>query len=628
MSPVRTMLAAALAVAAAAQTPSLDNAGYGSVYRDVVLDAQTGNTLHLGVAVADDTGHAYVSATGVGGAPPHLIYEFDAAGVLVGSFPQPSVHDASPFGIRDLDTDGQSLIGGSELGLSVFDRSGQPVNVLLAQNGPQAIAQPITGQARQQLGTIRAVAFDAQGNGGAGSLFVASFGTPILEVDLAGAVLRALPNRGWSTFGLALDPRTRNLWVNADLAGAVVEVDRVTGLPTGHSLRPVVTGLGVAAGGLSLASTRAGFPEPWPTQVLLAQIQQAPGGDHLVLQRVHLRPDIAGWDEPELRVGRNGGPFARTPSPFRAGDVLTTRLEPSAAVPAGTLCWSFVNFYGAAATDAYTDFSVLQLPGIMPEFRALTPASVPAEPVFGLLAHGVGTPVVFRVPATLPVRSGDLLRVQSLYLQPSSPFVFAASNEAHWIGTASESGIVVAASGPDSLQGNPANAFWSVTSDTTHLHGDILAVELSFVGALPPAAGKVFDIDQVGMADRFDGGNSSTNGCQGTYRGNSAADCGLDFTAPGVHVDPLCHTQPGESGGFVRTPSVAVPLDTVALRFVFTSFTPGKVFRFDCDTDGGLPSGDQHAGMIVRVVTSASGTLSGALQVDPSQPDRAVVWFP
>ena len=67
---------------------------------------------------------------------------------------------------------------------------------------------------------------------------------------------------------------------------------------------------------------------------------------------------------------------------------------------------------------------------------------------------------------------------------------------------------------------------------------------------------------------------------------------------------------------------------TQDLRFVFQAFTPGKTFEFDCDTDGGPPSGADHEGLIVRVTTTNSGVLTGVLHVDPNVPDRAVVWFP
>src|SRR5262249_45581042 len=205
----------------------------GAHYCEFELDPQTGNVLQLGVAVASTDGHVFVSATGPLGAPPHLFYEFDATGGLLGVVPQPAAQNSSALGMRDLEFDGPSLLGGSEVGISVCSRTGALVNVVLTANGPQPVVQPITGAMMAQLGVARALALDPQGDSGNGSLFVADFGSPILECTLSGAVLRAIPNGGWSAYGLALDPVTRNLWVNADNNGNLAEIDRVTGALTG-----------------------------------------------------------------------------------------------------------------------------------------------------------------------------------------------------------------------------------------------------------------------------------------------------------------------------------------------------------------------------------------------------------
>ena len=106
------MLALAAGAAAVAQEPTLDNAGYGCFYHDIELDPETGNSLHLGIAVAASTGRTYVSATGLGGVPPHLIYEFDQVGRFLGVSQQPAIQQESSFGVRDMAHDGQSLIGG------------------------------------------------------------------------------------------------------------------------------------------------------------------------------------------------------------------------------------------------------------------------------------------------------------------------------------------------------------------------------------------------------------------------------------------------------------------------------------------------------------------------------------
>jgi hypothetical protein len=138
-----------------AQAPTTDNAGYGAIYRDVELDAQTGNVLHLGVAVSPLNGHVFVSATGSMGLPPHKLFEFDAVGALLATRSQPAVQSVSAYGMRDLECDGQSILGGSEVGVSVVSPLGLLVNSILTANGPQPIVQPIGGAALLQLGVIR-----------------------------------------------------------------------------------------------------------------------------------------------------------------------------------------------------------------------------------------------------------------------------------------------------------------------------------------------------------------------------------------------------------------------------------------------------------------------------------------
>src|SRR5262249_8813169 len=156
---------------------------------------QTGNTGHLGVCCDPTDGHIFVSARALPStARPHLIYEFDARGQLLGSFHQPAVHDASAWGMRDLEWDGQSILGGSEAGIAVIDRAGNPVNVVLANNGLQPVVQPIQVPG---LAVVRAIALDKGGNGGNGSVFAADFGSSLYEIDLLGNVLNTWVNSGW-----------------------------------------------------------------------------------------------------------------------------------------------------------------------------------------------------------------------------------------------------------------------------------------------------------------------------------------------------------------------------------------------------------------------------------------------
>ncbi|MCA8963918.1 MAG: hypothetical protein KDC48_03485, partial [Planctomycetes bacterium] len=565
-----------------------------------------------------------VSAAQGGGTQSHSVYVFDTLGSMLGYFAQPAVHQASGFGLRDLEFDGQSLIGGSEFGISVFDTAGNAVNQILAANGPQPIVQPITGPVASQLAVFRAVALDRSGNGGNGSLLVADFASPIYEIDFAGNVLATFPNQGWSAYGLTIDPVTGNPWVFAGPGGAIEELDRATMAPTGHRLEPIEPG---APGGLALASPVAGHHEPWANRAALVHLVQGTT-DHFAVQRLHLHPAQPGWDEVLLEAGRNSGPLGQARVPFWVGDTLDFRLFDPTGQRNGNFAFVLLNVYFDANRDAYTDGSIFGPgTGTLRELRALNPISQPGTPNAIVSVATVGNTFSWSLPVGFPVRQDDLFRAQALVFDPGSPQLsLLATSEINWQADGGERGIVVAAEGATSYHGAAGQPFWTVTSDGTHGHGDITAVELSVIGATGTAALQRFDVDQDGMNDRFDGGNSALAAHQGTYRNGSAALCGLDFQAPGVYVAPF-HLA-GESSGvaFSTPPDPAGYVQD--LRFAFTAFSPGKTFAFDCDTDGGPPSGADHAGLVVRVTTTLSGVLQGVLQVDPSTPGRAVVWFP
>ncbi|MBK8101609.1 MAG: hypothetical protein IPK26_31390 [Planctomycetes bacterium] len=621
----KVLAAATLLATVPAQDPLRTNAGFGGTYLDFQLDPQTGATAHLGVAVDSRNGHIFVSATR--GAPglPHRIWEFDARGNLIGSFAQPTVHSATAFGIRDLEFDGQNLIGGSEAGISVFSVTGALVGSVEATNGPQPVQQPIAAAGVPGLWVPRAIALDPNGNNRNGSLLVADFDASIVEIDLAGQVLTSWQSQGWVIYGMALDPVSGNVWINS-FGGDLAELDRASMTPTGRTVPQVVPN-GVP-GGLSMASPQAGHHQTWPVAASLVQLTQD-AVDRVGVHRLHLHPGLQGPEEPQLRLAIGGGLPTLGNAAFAAGDTLTLELFDPTGLRNGQPCWSLLNFHAEAVRDGVTDLSpVLPGAGVVPELWALNALSVPPSTTFAIAPHVIGTALSVPVPSGFSVALGDVLRWQSLWLLPGSPALFAASNEAHFVGTEREHGIVVRAEGANSFRQGPGTPFWAVSSDGTHAHGDILRVEFSFLGATGPAAPQHFDIDQDNMGDRFDGGNATGTGCRGTYRNGSDALCGLDYGVAGVHVVPGCHTAAGESSGVVLPVPPTQDGSAPELAFHFTNFGPGKSFEFDCDTDGGVPSGDQHAGMIVRVVTQNSGVLTGVLAIDPNAPDRAVVWFP
>lgn len=617
-------LGALLGAAALAQEPIAEAAGFGAIYADLRLDPRTGNTLQFGAAVEPSTGWIFVSAARVGASGSHWLYGFDGDGNLRVQFAQPAAHDPSPFGMRDLECDGQSLLGGSEFGISVLSFNGAPAAGILAANGLQTISQPITGPVATLLPVARALALDPNGNGGNGSLLVADFGSPIYEIDFAGNVLRTFPYQGWSAYGLTIDPTTGNPWVFAGPNGQIEELDRQTMTPTGRAVAPVAAG---APGGLALASPVAGHHASWPLRTGFVHVVQG-SEDHLAVQRLHLWPAVPGWDEIRLEVGRNGGPLQVAVQPFWRGDQLQLRPVDPTGLRLGQPVWLVFNVYQDANRNAATDLSPL-LPGVgvLWEHRSLNALSLPSTSAFLVTTALVGSTTNWTLPATFPLADRDLFRMQGLYFEPNSPQAGIASTpSAVWQAQSGERGIVVAATGPTSFRGAQGQPFWSVGSDTTHGHGAILRVEITTAGATGYAAGMKFDIDQNAMDDRFDGGNGTAVGFRGTYRNGSAGWCGLDFQAPGVYVAPF--HGPGQSCGaaFAQPPNASG--EVLDLQFAFTAFTPGKRFEFDCDTDYGPPAGSDHAGMVVRVTTANSGVLTGLLQVDPAAPLRAVVWFP
>ncbi|HLQ39082.1 MAG TPA: hypothetical protein VK348_14830, partial [Planctomycetota bacterium] len=526
--------------------PNPNSSGFGGLYLDIRLDPATGDSLHLGVCVDGNTGHVFVSGYGnsVAVPPQHLLYEFTGRGSYLGAVPQPAVQNGSALGMRDLEFDGQSILGGSEVGVSVVSPSGQLVNQILSANGPRPIVQPIAGPALAQLGTIRGLALDKNGNGGNGSLFAVNFAGPIVEFDFAGNVLASHANAGWSGYGLCIDPTTGNLWVNsAPDAGDVAEIDRATWQLTGRVIHNVVPG---AQGGLSLASSTAGHHEPWGTVVSFAHLVQA-DSDHVAISRVHLWPGLPGWNEPYQVVGRNGGTPGRGPSPFAENDTLDFGVVDPTGRRTGTPVWTIMDFYLDAEIDAYTDLGpAVPGYGVMIEQRTLNPISVPLTTTWVYFNSLIGTIQHVPLPPAL-VYQGDQLRVQSFYLEPLAGQVFASTSEGLFIGQAARRGIVVYAQGPNSFNATTTDGFFGVLSDTTHSHGAITQLELSVIGVTGPNANLVFDVAQNGMADRFDGGNAQAAGCHGTYRNSCDLLCGLDYGNPANFAAP-CAVAPENSG--------------------------------------------------------------------------------
>lgn len=206
--------------------------------------------------------------------------------------------------------------------------------------------------------------------------------------------------------------------------------------------------------------------------------------------------------------------------------------------------------------------------------------------------------------------------------------VAASSSAGFWISQTHQvsflaPAVVVSAEGTNSFNSDVTAGFWKVTN--LNDPRSIVQVVFDWTGAPSSQATMEFDTDQSGMSDRFDGGNSTVSGCLGTYRNGSDTATGLIYSGtPAAPCDPAANT------GWTGTNAGNATNDWRTITFSFTPgiFTLGQTFELDIDTDGGLGiSGDNMVGMQVSVTFDDMSTVSGALAVDPSTPNRSQVAF-
>ncbi|MBK8101296.1 MAG: hypothetical protein IPK26_29795 [Planctomycetes bacterium] len=629
----RLVLVAVASLCSFLPSQQVNNAGIGGTYLDLQVDGSTSALTNLGVAVDVASGELLVSAAST--TPPHRIYRLNGrSGALIGSFAQAAVHNTSTFGIRDMETDGTAFFGGSEAGVTGFTISGAPVTQIRARNGLRSFTPPIAGAALTALGgVVRGLCWDPDANGGNGAFFGVNGQGPIVEFDVQGNVLstHAAPaGANWHGSGLALDPITGNLWLNGDATSAdLVEISRATWTATGRRIANALRD-GVP-GGLSAASTTQGHHEPWGMAFGLIALTQAAGllgdPDHVHIHRIHLLPGRLGTDEVVLQNAVGNRPLDTTTKVYAGGATLALRMNDPLGVRTGQPSWQIWNVLDGAVGDSYTRLGVL-IPnaGLMIEQRTRNALSIAPSTNFHLSSLPIGFTIQVPLPPNYPVCAGDTIRIQSIYLEPLHPQLLMSTNEAIFVAN-TNCGITVYAAGANSFNAGTAG-FFGVDNQAGSRHGDITRVTLSLIGAAAPNHSMVFDLDQSGMADRFDGGNAQTAGCRGTYRNASDTLCGLDYSAAGNHRI-ACHT-PAENSGFTFTTAHydAVNQTTKDLGFGFLAFGPGKRFEFNVDTDFGRGiTGADMAGMQVTVVTTLSGTLQGLLAPDPADPQRAYVLF-
>lgn len=161
------------------------------------------------------------SSRGLGGAP-HVIYGFDAAGTWTLDEPQQVAGaQSSAWGYRDGAFDGTYTYWGWETGVARHNADGSGGTQIISGGGPN--------------GMWRALAYDPTGDGGNGSLWTCSWGTRLVEVDMAGNQLNWYPNNyAWSLYGLAYDDSDGNLWAHhsdpgEDFPAEIFKIDTSNG---------------------------------------------------------------------------------------------------------------------------------------------------------------------------------------------------------------------------------------------------------------------------------------------------------------------------------------------------------------------------------------------------------------
>jgi hypothetical protein len=644
-APLTTTLAAAVALAAAgapavnaqtAATPGEPNAGAGRVTLAFALDPTTGGDGHLGVQALGS--EIFVSRRGVGAStlPPHSIAVFDRSGAVRRTLPQHPSTSASPWGYRDGATDGTVLMFGCELGIFVVDpATGALASAIRARNGTVALGSgafpqnPITGPALPQVGTYRGLEFDAGGNGGAGSFWTADFGSSLFEIDLAGNVLRVVPNAlppaGWQVFGIAgdfaldgLGQRVlRSLWLSSapDL-GDLVELDPATAALTGRKIRRV-RNPGSAQGGLCVVP--GGLDGRASGADLLALDQASP--DAVVGYRLHMWDTVRAEREAVLQHAVDGAFAAPGGPPLRLTQGSSTFA---------------IDLRNAAPGSPYAAYFVFEpfasIRAVVPVFAELREWAIPSAFTIptGLpfvFTRGSGSPLTLPIAPLLGFAPRGFLRCQAVYFDlavPAPRIPVMATNEVWWSIDLAACRITVEARGESSFDADPSRGFFRVIAENPDPQKAIVGMRWDWVAStVAGQATMEFDVDQTGMADVPWGGNSAVVGCRGTYRNGSALATGLVFAGtPAPPCDPTARA------GFVGSNPGSSVNDWRTLDFAFqpATFYNGRVFELDCDTDGGIgETGAAMEGMVVTLRLGDGTVCSGVLRRDPFDPLRAFV---
>lgn len=566
------------------------------------VDAVTGVGLNYGVEFAG--GEFFVTGAAASTTGPFDVFVLDANGNLLRSFPQPAASQPSALGLLDGATDSVSLFFGNENGIFAFDRNGAPRTRIFAANGAQFPTFPITGPALATLGTYRALAYDPNGNSGNGSFFAGDLGDDILEIDLAGNVLRTIANGGqWSVTGLAfvdgLTFNARALWVNSSTTGDLAAIDLATGLEADVSMP-----LGIANGGGLCRGSDAD---------LVSLDQGAP--DTLT------GTEIPAYLTSPLRM-LTGVDGVLTPTASTA-TTLNSSLQWDLDAPPGT---PYAYLWNVAPQSSLcgTFFQFLQRPdqlafGGLKEWESITDFTIPTSIIYLLEPASAGSPVsaptlsLMGQTGALGNVPDGLMRLQAVYADLNAPNLLnpvRVSPPAYLtLDSTPRNGVTVATEGVNSFNADTTRGFFQISSISPDPMKAITSVTLDFTVNLSVME---FDTDQIGMADIFESGNSSVVGCVGTYRNASDILTGLDFS--GLNTMPATPCNAGAlSGFFGSNPTLSDSWQTLRFEFDQGTFFNGAMFEFDADTDGGGVDGASMAGLVVTVTFADGSMASGTL---------------
>jgi hypothetical protein len=251
------------------------------------------------------------------------------------------------------------------------------------------------------------------------------------------------------------------------------------------------------------------------------------------------------------------------------------------------------------------------------EFSNPAGLTLALPPVLVGASTGPASLQTLQIPPGL-LQDGTVLRLQPLVLSGvNGDFLLRTSNPIRYEyrGPA----IEVSAEGIDSFNSDVTGGFWKVR------HNDPSRAPIARVIFDGTSNGMVFDTDQTGMADLFEGGNSLVPGCKGTYRNGSDVTTGLVYDALNTVTATPC--DPAANTGWIGTNELSTD-SFQTLEFRFGSFSAGSTFEFDVDTDGILGnSGEWMAFMTITVELTDGTILTGTLVEDSCIANRAEIRF-